>query len=167
MKLIKIKHKIAIITLTSLLFIGFLAPVLAIDFGNIIGLKSDIGDEITKDINEKIDDITVDLKEEIKNYKDKITAEEKKIRGMVSEVEAYVKQVHALKANAAKYIMIAKIIIAVLSGGIIILLFFIWRIWRNIVNMKKAFKAVVNYDQIQKRIEILEKQTQELQLAQK
>ena len=128
---------------------------------NLDGLKN-IDEKITKKINEKIDDVTSDVKGQINEYKNKIAEQEKKITGIVDEVQGYVDQARRIKANAQRYIRIAKIIIGFLSCGILALIFMVWRLWRNIVTIKKTFKAVVNYDKIQKRIENLEKQVSEL-----
>ena len=49
-----------------------------------------------------------------------------------------------IKNKAASYIRTAKIILALLSSGILALIFVMWRIWRNIVNMKKLFKNVAS-----------------------
>jgi hypothetical protein len=82
----------------------------------------------------------------------------KKLEGKLDgQVSKYKKQIDAEKQDkAVSYIKAAKIILAILSSGILILLFFMWRIYRNVASLKKVIKNVTNYDDINKRLKAVE-----------
>ena len=47
-------------------------------------------------------------------------------------------------------------ILAILSSSILVLIFVMWRIWRNIVGFKRALHNVTHYDEINKRLKQVE-----------
>ncbi len=122
-------------------------------------IKTNLGgfeEKIIKKLDDKIDSVVSKVEDDINKYKAKIDKETARINDIISEAESYADQARNLKAKASKYLMIAKIIIGALSCGILGLLFFVWRVWRNVVAMKKAVVAAVNYNEIKKRIDTLE-----------
>ncbi len=116
--------------------------------------------EITKNLEKKIDKIINkydgQLQGEVKKYKDKIDKEEKKVRAMIDEAQRSVEKLKEIKEKAGYYIKITKIVLAILSSAILILIFVIWRIYCNVVALKKMVKNVSNYDNFDKRLKILE-----------
>ncbi len=118
--------------------------------------------QAVKGLEEKIDKI-VDkydgqLQGEVKKYQEKIEKEEKKVMAMIKEAEDAVNKLKEIKSKAYHYINLAKMILAALSSGILVLIFVMWRIWRNIVNMKKLIRNVSNYEDFDKRLKKIEKQ---------
>lgn len=132
---------------------------------NLNDALKEIGNGSSKDVKgfeKKIDKI-VDkydgqLQGEIKKYQEKIEKEEKKVMAMIKEAEDAVNKLKEIKSKASYYINLAKIILAALSSGILVLIFVMWRISRNIVNMKKLIKNVSNYEDFDKRLKKIEKQ---------
>lgn len=144
------KYFLAILFLTT-------SNAFAFDLGG--ALKSP-EKEITKNVNEKVDKLIGGLEDrltkEIKEYKDKIDAEEKKIRAIIKETEDSINKIREIKNKAAGYIRNAKMILAILSSSILVLIFVMWRIWRNIVGFKRALHNVTHYDEINKRLKQVE-----------
>ena len=93
------------------------------------------------------------MEEQLEDY----PGELKKYKDQLKEAEAMVSTMQKIKANAESYIRIAKIVFGVLTSGILALIFIMWRIWRNIVTMKKVVKNVASYDDIEKRLKAVEK----------
>lgn len=128
-------------------------------------LTGNVEDKIDQKLNELKKEVIGKVEGEIKQYKEKIDAQTNKITKIIDEVEEDVNKLRDIKSKAQTYlskaqtyIKWAKIAIGVLSSGILVLLFVVWRIWRNIIGMKKVFKNITNYDDIKKRIDDLEKQ---------
>lgn len=111
---------------------------------------------INKNVNGKVDEIVKKVEKkldgEVAQYKKKIDAETKKIQDIVKETEDSINKIKSIKAKAESYIQTAKIIIAALSGGIIALIFVMWRIYRNVINLRKIINNVANYDDINARL---------------
>jgi archaellum component FlaC len=126
---------------------------------------SSIDKKIEKAIGSVKGDVLKKVEGEINKVKEKIDDETAKIKKIIKEAEDGINKFKEIKANAEKYIRIAKIAIGFLSGGIVILIFFLWRVWRNIVGFKKIVKNVANYDAIKKQIKDLEKKVAKLDKA--
>lgn len=151
-----------IITITFLTIIAnsvFAKTALSFDFRKVV---KNAGKESTKtindNVNQKIDQIAKKFEGKIDGYKKEVDAEITKYKNQIKEAEAAINKIRKIKANAESYIKTAKIILGVLSSGILILIFVMWRIWRNIVTMKNLFKNVASYDEIEKRLKAVEKE---------
>lgn len=134
--------------LISLLF--FSTNAFAFNLGDAL---KDPNKAIDKNVVKKLED---KLDGEIAEYKKKIDAEQKKIENIIKETEDSINRIKDIKAKANSYIRIVKIILAVFASGILVLLFVVWRIYRNVVNLKKAIRNVVNYDDINARLKKVE-----------
>jgi hypothetical protein len=155
--------------LTCAFLVFFANNAFAINLGDVVKeVGGGSGGNVTKKLDDKIDKVVgkfegklekyeEEARGEIDKYKQKIEAEEKKVTGMIKEAQDSVNKLKEIKANAYHYINIAKIVLAVLSSGILILIFVMWRIWKNIVNMKKIIRNVTNYDDVNKRLQAVEK----------
>jgi uncharacterized coiled-coil DUF342 family protein len=162
------KNKIIAIFLATTFWLTFIHSSYAINLGQAIeeiaqgsngkNLSSGIEKKIVDKLDGKINKITSKIEGQVNQYRNKIDKETKKITDAIDEVQGYLDQARSLKAKADRYLMIAKIIIALLACGIIAVLFFMWKMWRNISAIKNSIKATVNYDEIKKRIDELEKQ---------
>jgi predicted PurR-regulated permease PerM len=106
-------------------------------------------DKVVKKLEGKLDG-------QVSKYKKQIDAEKQKIQKIIAETEASINQIKTIRDKAVSYIKAAKIILAILSSGILILLFFMWRIYRNVASLKKVIKNVTNYDDINKRLKAVE-----------
>lgn len=154
----------------------FASNAFAFDLGDVVkktGAKStkSINDNVNKEIGKtvkkfekKVDGYKKDLdsqvnkfEKKVDGYKEEFDAEVNKYKDKIKEAEAALNKIQQIRANADRYIMIAKMIIGFLSFGILSLIFVMWRIWRNIVTMKKVIKNVANYDNIEKRLKAVEK----------
>lgn len=139
-------------------FILFAGNANAISFGDVL---KDVGNDSQKSLNKsldnKIDKVVKKFEDKvdgkIKQYEDKIAKYEDRIK----EVEQTFDRIKRLKDNAEFYIGKAKLILGILSSGILALIFVMWRIWRNIVTMKNVVKNVASYDDIEKRLKAVEK----------
>jgi gas vesicle protein len=118
--------------------------------------------EIIKTLQDNLDKNIAPIKEEVNKYKSKIDAEQKKIENIINEAQADINKIRDIRNNIDHYFNIAKTIIAFLSCSIVVLLFFLWRIWRNVVNFRKIIQNVTNYDDIEKRLKLAEKRIAEL-----
>ena len=127
------------------------------DLGKVL---KDPSKSIEKSVNGKLDKVVKKLEDkldgEVSKYKKKIDSKTKKIENIIAETEASINQIKDIKNKAAGYIKLVKIILAILSSGILILLFIMWKIYRNVVNLKKVVKNVTNYDDINKRLKAVE-----------
>ncbi len=175
------KNRTLIITISIICSFAFLSSSQAFDLGKAVGnisgksatadlKKANLGgieEKIMKELNGKIDEAVSKVEGEVGKYKEKIDKETKKITDIIDEAEGYIEQARNLKAKASKYLAMVKIVIGVLSCGILAALFMVWRIWRNVNGMRKAIVAAVNYDEVQKRISALEKQVATLKASNK
>jgi len=141
-----------------ILFTLFASNALAFDLGALVGnVGKDSAKSINANVNNQIDKVVKKFENKIDGYKDEMDGEIKKYKDQIKEAEAVITKIQQLRANADSYIRIAKIVMGVLTSGILILLFIIWRIWRNVVTMKKVIKNVASYSDIEKRLKTLEK----------
>lgn len=128
---------------------------------NLKDVVNDAGDKSAKSINEnvnkEIEKVVTKFEGKIDGYKKEMDAEVKKYKDQIKEAEAVLEKMKNIRANADYYIKIAKIILGVLSSGILLLIFVMWRIWRNIVTMKKVVKNVASYNEIETRLKAVEK----------
>lgn len=146
----------------KILLIAFLTffstNAFAFDLGSVIdGAGKKSAKSINKNVNKKIDKVVKKFEGKIDGYKKEMDAEVKKYKDQIKEAEAVLHQVKNIRANADSYIRIAKIVLAILSSGILLLIFVMWRIWRNIITMKKIIKNVASYEDIEKRLKAVEK----------
>ena len=149
--------RVIIITISFLLFAS---NSFAIDLAktlNKIGNGGDPVKEVSGNINKKLDKVVKKFEGKIDGYEKEINGEINKYKEKVKEAESYLNKIKEIKNKANYYINLAKIVIAVLSSGIVVLLFMMWRIWRNVVGLKKVIRNVTNYDDINKRLEKVEK----------
>jgi len=128
---------------------------------NVPGLDN-MKKEIIKTVEEELNKNIAPIKEEVSKYKSKIDAEQKKIENIISEAQNDNNKIRDIKNNINHYFNITKTIIAILSCSIVALLFFLWRIWRNVVNFRRIIQNVTNYDDIEKRLKHAEKRIAEL-----
>jgi len=145
--------------ITALIFFTLFAnSASAFDIG---GLVSNVGKESAKEINKNIDGqvdkVVKKFEKKIDNYKKEIDTEVQKYKDQIKEAEVMIDQIKKIKANAKRYLNIVKIVIGILSSGILVLIFVMWRIWRNVVTMRKVVKNVTNYDDFDKRLKAVEK----------
>jgi cell division protein FtsL len=165
------KQKLTLTISSAFLLLSLSTNALALDLGAKLkkitgGATPDVAESLKgiSGIDGKIQDALNNIKSEtlgkvdveIKKITQKIEAEEAKIRGMIQEVEDGVNKFRSIKAKFEKYMGMAKAVLAVLSGGLIAIAFFLWRVWRNIVGFKKIIKNVTNYDEIKNKIADLE-----------
>lgn len=145
--------------LVTFLFLSlFASNAFAFDLGGIVGdAAKKPAESINKNVNGQLDKIVKKFEGTVDGYKKELDAEIKKYKDQIKEAEATMNKIKNIRKNAEHYINIAKIILAVLSSGILVLIFVMWRIWRNIVTMKKVFKNVAAYDDIEKRLKAVEK----------
>lgn len=139
-------------------FILFTGNAYAISFGDVLkDAGKDSQKSLNKSLDKKIDKVVKKFEDKVddkvKKYEEKIAKYEDRIK----EVEDSFNKIKRLKDNAEFYIGKAKLIMAILSSGILALLFVMWRIWRNIVTMKRVIKNVASYDDIEKRLKAVEK----------
>lgn len=157
-----IKKIITLIFLTLFANAAFANSAQAFDLG---GVVKSAGKESTKaindNVNKKIDEVVQKIDGKIDGYKKEIDGEIAKYKDQIKEAEAAINKIKQIRANADSYIRTAKIILGFLSSGILVLIFVMWRIWRNIVTMKKVFKNVASYDDIEKRLKAVEKALKE------
>ena len=136
----------------------FSSNVYAINLGNVL---KDVSKDSTKSINDnldkKIDKVVEKFEGKIDGYKAEMDKEIAKYKEQIKEAEDALNKIKHIKDNAEFYIGKAKMILAILSSGILALLFVMWRIWRNIVTMKKVIKNVASYSDIEKRLKAVEK----------
>lgn len=130
-----------------LLSLALIGNVFAIDLG---GMLKEVEKNSSKSINKKIDKVIEKVEKKIDK---KVAKYEKKI----AEVEESFDKIKNLRDKAEYYLKIAKIAIAVLSSGVLVLIFTMWRIWKNVVGMRKVIENVANYKDIEKRLQTLEK----------
>ena len=144
--------------ITAIFLLGFSTNAFAFNLGGLVG---DVGKEsvkeINKNVNGQVDKVVKQFEQKIDGYKKEIDAEVDKYKAQIKEVEVMIAKIKEIRANAERYIKIVKIVIGVLGSGILALIFVMWRIWRNIVNMRKIVKNVTNYDDIEKRLRAVEK----------
>ena len=134
--------------LLTILFLTFFASnTFALNLGDLL---EDVGKKSNKSLDKKIDKI-------VSKFEGKVDGKIKKYEAKIKDAEEAMDKINHIRANAEKYIRTVKIILAVLSSGILVLLFVLWRIWRNIVNMRKIVQNVTNYDDVEKRLKALEK----------
>lgn len=145
--------------ITTVIFLVFLSnSAFAFDLGGIVGnVGKESANAVNKNINDQVDKVVKKFEDKIDGYKKEIDAEVDKYKAQIKEAEAMIDKIKQIRANAERYIRMVKIVIAVLGSGIFALLFVMWRIWRNIVNMKKVIRNVTNYDDIEKRLKAVEK----------
>ena len=104
------------------------------------------------------------VKEAIARVEDKINGEidkfDQKINGeidkVLGEVKSNITYVQALKAKAERYLFYAKIIFAIMTSSILIMLFLVWRAFRKISGLYKLLDNVRSYKEIEKRVAALE-----------
>lgn len=113
--------------------------------------------EINKNLDKKINSVLKGFEDKVDGYKKELDSEIAKYKEQIKEAEASLNKLKNLKARAEGYIKMAKIVIAVLSSGILVLIFIMWRIWRNVVTMKKVIKNVASYNEIEARLKKVEK----------
>jgi len=167
------KQKLFFLISTFLLATNFSINSFAIDLNKIsreINKATGSDSKISKSLNDvsnidkKIKEALEDVKKEtlgkvdekINEVKEKVDGELQRVNKIVDEAEDGINKFKDLKNKAQKYINLAKMIVAFLSGGIVVSLFFIWRIWRNIISFKKIVRNVTNYDDIKNQIKALE-----------
>lgn len=139
-------------------FTLFANSALAFDLGAFVdSAGKDPVKSLNKNINGKVDEVVKKFEGRIDGYKKEMDGELKKYKDQLKEAEAMVSTMQKIKANAESYIRIAKIVFGVLTSGILALIFIMWRIWRNIVTMKKVVKNVASYEDIEKRLKAVEK----------
>ena len=102
-----------------------------------------------KSLDKKIDKIITKVEKKIDK---KVAKYEKKI----AEVENSFDRIKDLKNKAEFYLKIAKIVIAILSSGILLLIFVVWRVWSNVSGMRRVIENVANYKDVEKRLQALE-----------
>ena len=117
---------------------------------NLGDLLDDVGKKSNKSLSKKIDKV-------VKKFEDKVDGKIKKYEAKIKKAEDNLERLDGIRKNAESYIFVAKIILGVLSSGILALIFVMWRIWRNIVNMRKIVQNVTNYGDVEKRLGALEK----------
>jgi ribosome-associated translation inhibitor RaiA len=140
------KNFITIISLTL-----FASNAYALNIGSIVdGAGKESTKAINENVNKKIDQVVDKFEKKIDGYKAEMDAEINKYKDQIKEAEAAINKIKQIRANAESYIKTAKIILGLLSSGILALIFIMWRIWRNIVTMKKVIKNVASYDDIEK-----------------
>ncbi len=113
-------------------------------------VKSGSTKNISKNFDKKIDKVITKVEKKIDQ---KLAKYEKKI----AAAEKSFDKIKNLRDKAEYYLKIAKIAIAVLSSGVLVLIFTMWRIWKNVVGMRKVIENVANYKDIEKRLQTLEK----------
>lgn len=167
------KQKILFIILSSFLVLSLTSKAFSFDLKDT--LKEVVSDNKSvssiANIDKKIDDAIGGVKnevlnkvnKEIKKVTDKIEKEEKKVRAIIADAEDGINKFRAIRDNIDKYIKIAKIVGIVISSGILILIFFLFKVYRSIVSFRKIAKNVANYDDIKKQIEVLEKKVADLE----
>ncbi len=133
--------------LIVLFLVCFSGNAYALNLGELL---NDVEKGANQNLDKKVDKI-------IQKIEKKIDGKVEKYEAKIKEVEVMIDEVNHIRANASSYIRTAKIVLAVLSSGILALIFVMWRIWRNIVTMRKIIKNVANYDDIEKRLKALEK----------
>ena len=144
--------------ITFIFLFSFATNAYAFDLGGLVG---DVGKEsakaVNKNVNDQVDKVVKRFEDKIDGYKKELDAEVGKYKAQLKEVETTINKIKQLRQNAERYMKMAKIVFAVLTSGIVALIFVMWRIWRNIVNMRKIVKNVTNYDDIEKRLKAVEK----------
>lgn len=147
------------IFLTILTFVFFTTNSYALNLGD--SLKKITGGEQGKQVNDalggKLDKVINENQDKINSYTKQLDEEIAKIKAQAKEAEDAINKLKEIKTKAGYYIGLIKTILALLSSGIIILIFVMWRIWRNVVNMKKLLKNVTHYDDFDQRLKRLEK----------
>ena len=137
------------LTFLTALFISSNAS--AINFSDSLkSISKDSTKKITKNLEKKMDKI-------VKKYEGEIKDEVEKYKKEVKNAQKSLEKLKGIKDKAESYIRIAKIVVAALSSGILVLLFIIWRIWRNVVNMRRLVQNASNYKEFDKRLKALEK----------
>lgn len=121
-----------------------------------------VGNSVEGKIDASIKKLEDNLNGQIAEYKQKIDAEEKKIRDVIKETEDSINKIKEIKNKAAGYIRMVKIVLALLSSGILVLIFVMWRIYRNVITLRKVIKNVANYDDINSRLKKVEAQLAQL-----
>jgi hypothetical protein len=135
----------------------FISNVYAINLGDVLkDVGRGSGKSINKKLDKKIDKVVKKFEGKIDIYKVEMDSEIKKYKAQIKEAEDTLNKIKDIKDSAEFYISKARLILGILSSGILALLFVMWRIWRNILTMKKVIKNVANYDDIEKRLNILE-----------
>lgn len=129
-----------------LLSLALVGNVFAIDLG---GMLKEVEKNSSRSVNKKIDKVIEKVEKKIDK---KVAKYEKKI----AEAEKSFDKIKNLRDKAEYYLKIAKIAIAVLSSGVLVLIFTMWRIWKNVVGMRKLIENVANYKDIEKRLQALE-----------
>lgn len=123
----------------------------AINLGGILKeVEKGSSKSISKSLDKKVDKVINKVEKKIDQ---KVAKYEKKI----AEVEESFDKIKNLRDKAEYYLKIAKIVIAALSSGALVLIFTMWRIWKNVVGMRKVVENVANYKDIEKRLQALEK----------
>ena len=159
------------LTFVTFLFLAISNQANAIDLGKVIsgsdGKKIDIAAEFEKRATKELDKVKEELQTKVQNeierVKGKIESEVAQIENIINKVKDEIKRVEEIKAKAARYILYAKIVIGFLASGVIFLLFMVWRMWRNIVTLRRALTAAVNYKDIKEQISNLEKRVKKLE----
>lgn len=134
-----------------LIFLAFSGNVYAFNLGDTL---KQIGKDSTKEVSSNFEK---KLNKIVKKYENKIDKEIAGYKKKIADAEKSLDQLLGLKAKAESYLKIAKIVIWVLSSGILVLLFLMWRIWRGVVNTRRMVQNVSNYKEFDKRLKAVEK----------
>jgi hypothetical protein len=146
------------IILTTLTFLLLASNSYALNLGDSLKqVAGDQGKQINETLDKKLDKVVKDYEEKVDSYKKEVDGEIAKYKAQVKEAEDAINKLKDIKAKAGYYINLVKTILALLSSGILVLIFVMWRIWRNIVNMKKLLRNVTNYDDFNERLKKVEK----------
>ncbi|MFC1659251.1 hypothetical protein ACFL0U_01645 [Pseudomonadota bacterium] len=133
-------------------------------------------DQAVKMTEEKVDKLLVELKQkaegEIEKYENVANKEIEKVQNKVdnyiAEVDKVVEDakeglsfIEDIRANAMKYLKIAGIIVSVLSGGILVVVFFLWKIWKTVKSVA-GLNFAFDHKKYENRLKDLEKEVIEL-----
>ncbi|MBL6664704.1 MAG: hypothetical protein ISQ34_02540 [Rickettsiales bacterium] len=144
--------------ITCVFLLSFATHAFAFNLGGLVdNIGKESADAVNKNINGQVDKVVKKFEDKIDGYKKEIDAEVDKYKKQIKEAEAMINKIKEIRANADRYIRNVKIVIGVLGSGIFALIFVMWRIWRNMVNMRKIITNVTNYDDIEKRLKAVEK----------
>jgi peptidoglycan hydrolase CwlO-like protein len=162
------------------LFINFNASAIDIDdaFNKLNSIQLDnvknattedignkLGDQLKAKANEGIKDLKIEIQAKIDEAVQKVEEKQGMIDSVINDIKSNIDKVTSLSSKIEGYIALAKYSIIFALIAILLMTLFIWRMWKNVTNIKKVVGALMGYKKLQEEMDQLHQEVDAIKAA--
>jgi predicted PurR-regulated permease PerM len=115
--------------------------------------KNSVKDEGMVSLDNLLNSLKEEANSKIAKIEDKINAEIDKV---TNEVKTNIAEYNKIKKKAEFYLELFKILAVILSSSILLIIFFVFKLYRRVSKLLHIFENIKNYKDIEKRLSVLE-----------